>query len=210
LLEEDPRLLAARDPFGNTALIMAANAGREQVVELLFAAGVQPDIHEAAAIGMTPRVEDLLREEPRLVDACPEGFTPLALAAHFGHLETAETLISHGADVNAVSRHELKVTPLHAALFGRRTEVARLLVRYGADVRIKRGGGDRPRAGWTPLHYAAGLGLDDLIELFLRHGADPQARDDRNRTPLDVAVEEKQKRTAAILGRLSKSRGRKS
>ena len=40
LLEQDPRLIAARDPLGNTALILAVNSGHDEIAELLLGAGV--------------------------------------------------------------------------------------------------------------------------------------------------------------------------
>ncbi|HEV8484597.1 MAG TPA: sigma-70 family RNA polymerase sigma factor [Blastocatellia bacterium] len=200
LLELDPRLLAARDPLGNTALILAVNSGHNEIAELLLNSGVQPGLHEAAAIGKTQLVAEQVRGDKGLVDSySPEGFTALALAAHFGHKETAAFLIDQGADVNAVARHEMRVTPLHAALFGRQVETATLLVERGADVTIKRGGKGWRRSGWTALHYVAGFGFVDLVEPLLTRGADHEARDDEGRTPLDVAVEARQAEMVEVL-----------
>src|SRR5262245_38668323 len=197
LLRENRQLLTARDWLGNTALIMAVNSGHSAVAELLFKAGVQPDIHEAAAIGLTERVGELLREDAtRLNQFSAEGFTPLGLAAHFGHRETTEYLLARGAKAGIVSLHPLQVTPLHAALFGRQIETARLLIEGGADVNTQRGGKGWPRAGWTALHYAAGYGLIELIEPLLARGAGLNTLDDEGRTPLGVAIEEKQDRAA--------------
>lgn len=200
LLQQNRKLLTARDWLGNTALIMAVNSGHQAIAELLFKAGVQPDIHEAAAIGQTERVKELLDEDARRLDSfSAEGFTPVGLAAHFGHKETTEFLLNQGANVNVVALHPLQVTPLHAALFGRQVEIARLLIEHGADVNIKRGGRGLPRAGWTPLHYAAGYGFMELIEQMLERGANLNALDDEGRTPLRVAVEEKQDETTKLL-----------
>lgn len=200
LLEQDPRLLSARDWLGNSALIVASNSGHHEVTELLFAAGVRPDIHEAAAIGSTDRVAELITADPELVNAySAEGATPLALAAHFGHIETVKLLLSCGANVNAVVRNPLQVTPLHAALFGRRREVARFLIENGADVTRKRGGKGMPRAGWTALHYVVSLGFDGLIDSLLDRGADVHAIDDEGKTPLRVAVESNQLSSAELL-----------
>jgi RNA polymerase sigma factor (sigma-70 family) len=190
LLEQDPRLAVARDPLGNTALIIAVNFRHNEVAELLLAAGVKPDIYEAASIGRTELVAGFLNEDASLIDSySPEGFTALGLAAHFGHVETLELLIARGGDVNAVSKHAMKVTPIHSALFGRRLEAAKVLLAAGADLTIKRGGRGWPRAGWTALHYAAGFGFVELAEAFIGRGADPQAQDDEGKTPLQVAVE---------------------
>ncbi|MEW6736163.1 MAG: sigma-70 family RNA polymerase sigma factor [Acidobacteriota bacterium] len=202
LLQMDRRLLTARDWLGNTALIIAVNSGRQAVAELLFNAGVQPDIHEAAAIGQTEQVAKLLHEDAsRLNSYSNEGFTPVGLAAHFGHCEVTQLLLTQDADVNAISGHPLQVTPLHAALFGRQIETALLLIKHGADVNIKRGGQGWPRAGWTALHYAAGYGLIELIEPLIIHGADPNIIDDQGRTPLQVAIEEQQDQAAQMLRR---------
>jgi len=201
LLELDPRLLAARDPLGNTALILAVNSGHHEIAELLLNSGIRPGLHEAAAIGKTELVAELLRGDGALVDSySPEGFTALALAAHFGHTETAAFLIDQGADVNAVARHEMRVTPLHAALFGCKVETAMLLIERGADVTIKRGGKGWPRSGWTALHYAAGSGFTELVEPLLSRGADPGAVDDEGQTPLEVAVEAGQAKIVEMLG----------
>ncbi len=154
LLEQDPRLIAARDPLGNTALILATNSGHDEIAEMLIGAGVSPDFYEAASIGRTDLVAQFLNGDASLLDSqSPEGFTALALAAHFGQINTLEFLVARGADLNIVSQHAMGVTPLHAALFGRRVEAARILIESGADVTPKRGGTGWPRAGWTAFHY---------------------------------------------------------
>jgi ankyrin repeat protein len=141
-----------------------------------------------------------LEEDPRRLNAYSlEGFTPLGLSAHYGHLDTTRLLLLRGADINAVSRHPLQVTPLHAALFGRQVETAQLLIASGADVSARRGGIGWPRAGWTALHYAAGYGFVSLIEPLLNRGAAIDAKDDEGRTPLEVSIEEKQHEAAELL-----------
>lgn len=193
LLEQDPRLLSARDWLGNSALVVASNSGHQEITELLFAAGVKPDVHEAAAIGRTDLVVELLTRQPGLANAySAQGATPLALAAHFGHLETVKVLLERGADINAVVRNILEVTPLHAALFGRKREVALYLIECGADVTLKRGGKGMPRAGWTALHYAAAFGYGELVEPLLDRGTDLNSLDDENKTPLRAAMDANQ------------------
>ena len=58
--------------------------------------------------------------------------TPLHRASIGGHLEFAQVLIEHGADVNA--KDESKSSPLHLALRGGHVGFAQVLVEHGADV----------------------------------------------------------------------------
>jgi len=147
-------------------------------------------MHEAAAIGDTERVRAWLDENPSLLDSySPEGFPAVALAAHFGHLATVRLLLDRGADVNRVARHHMEVAPLHAALFGRQVEVALFLIENGANVSQARAGKGWQRAGWTPLHYAAGLGFDRLVGPLLERGADVTSVDAEGKTALQVAME---------------------
>jgi ankyrin repeat protein len=200
LLQADPRLLVARDPMGNTALIAAVNSGHQALADLLFDAGVVPGFHESAAIGDLGRVRAALDVDPARLDSySPEGFTALALAAHFGHRDVMQLLIDRGADMNRVAAHRLAVTPLHAALFGRQVEAALLLVERGADVTPARGGTGMKRAGWTALHYAAGMGLVALVEPLLDRGADPAREDEEGKTPLQVAIDANHDDIARIL-----------
>ncbi|HEY7699289.1 MAG TPA: ankyrin repeat domain-containing protein, partial [Vicinamibacteria bacterium] len=184
----------------NTALILAANNGHQELAALLREAGAPVDHHEAAAIGDTEHVRSILDRNPELLDSfSTEGFTALGLAAHFGHLDTMRLLLDRGADVSVVSRHPIGATPLIAALFGRRVEAARILIERGADVQRARGGKGWPRAGWTPLHYAAAFGFPEIVSLLLERGASVDARDDSGATPLEVAREASREDIARLL-----------
>lgn len=191
LLLSNPRLRHGRDVMGNTALILAAANGHLELAAILREAGGPLDHHEAAAIGDTVRLRAVLDEKPELLDSfSSEGFTALALAAHFGHPDAVRLLLDRGAGVDVVSRHPIEVTPLIAALFGRRVEAAMILIERGADVTKKRGGKGFPRAGWSPLHYAAAYGFVDIMPMLLERGASVNAQDESGARPLDVASED--------------------
>lgn len=190
MLRANPRLLAARDPLGNTALVIAVNSGYRELAELLIDAGIEPNLWEAAAIGDVTRLENFLKDDPaRLETWSPEGFWPLGLAAHFGHYDAVVFLLDRGADINRVSQHPLGVTPLLTCLFGGHPEIARMLIERGANVNVARCGSGWPRAGWTALHYSAGLGFLDLIEMLIDRGANVNALDESGATPLAVSRE---------------------
>ncbi|MDR3646810.1 MAG: ankyrin repeat domain-containing protein [Candidatus Babeliales bacterium] len=53
--------------------------------------------------------------------------------------------------------------------------------------------------GWYCLHIFAALGDADIVELLLKHGADPAAQDNLGNTPLHVALEHENKEVVAKL-----------
>jgi ankyrin repeat protein len=139
-------------------------------------------IHEAAAMGVTSRIEALLVQNPQAVNAwSDDGFQPLGLAAFFGRPDAAELLLARGGEVNTPARNAFQVTALHAALAGPAPDIAHSLIAAGADVNA------RQQAGVTPLQEAASLGRMDLVRLLLDHGTDRSAKDDQGRTAADWA-----------------------
>ena len=87
------------------------------------------------------------------------GLTPLVWAVLEGRAEAVDWLLENGAAVNGRTRDG--GTSLHAAAFLGRAEIARLLLRHGADPEAKNHNGDAPRAaleaGWELTRYLAGL-----------------------------------------------------
>src|SRR5581483_1009545 len=65
-LQKDPTLAKAVRSSGTTALQYAAYAKQPQIIEMLLATGIQPNIFEAAAIGQVDRVRELLKKDPSL------------------------------------------------------------------------------------------------------------------------------------------------
>lgn len=142
---------------GATALLIAAEAGREEAALELLVAGANPN-------------------------AClPAGReTPLQLAAAHGLEALATALINMGADLEAqASWHSYDDQlgtyggngALHAAALNNRPEIVRLLLKAGAE-RDSCGADLR-----TPLHYAAARGCTEALEVLLAAGADPDALD---------------------------------
>ena len=90
-------------------------------------------------------------------------WTPLHWAAHYGHLEVAQYLVSL-AGANAEARHNLsqRRTPLHVAAFWDRLEVVKYLTPLvNAEL------GDN--AGRRPLHLAAYNGNLKVVKYLLNH-----------------------------------------
>jgi uncharacterized protein len=164
-------------------LLEAVYRGDHARVDEILAAAPELDIFEAAAVGDTERVQELLDDDPGQVSAWAEdGFTPLHLATYFRRPKTARLLIERGALVDVVARNEqLQVTPLQSAAAAREEETAALLLERGADPNAQQ------RGGFTALHAAAQHGDEPFVELLLAHGADPTLATDDGRTAANFA-----------------------
>ena len=151
--------------------VLQAIYQRDQArVDELLAREPELDVFEAAAVGRTERLRELLDDDPALANAWAEdGFQPLGLASFFGRVDAARLLVEHGAEVNSASRNDFKVMPLHsAAATGDpevRYELAKLLLEHGADANA------RQQDDFTPLMAADQHGDERLRSLLVEHGA---------------------------------------
>ncbi|MBI5033846.1 MAG: ankyrin repeat domain-containing protein [Chloroflexi bacterium] len=194
LIEHEPTLASAKTPNGVSMMLFATYHGRHDILTSLLAHGVSLDIFEAAAIGSIERVIELIEEQPNLVNAfAADGFTPLGLAAFFGHANVAEFLLAHGANPNIASNNPQHVAPLNSAAAASQLDIARMLIVHDADVNAKQAG------GFVPLHNAAQNGQIEMIELLLAHGAEVNAKADDGKTALTFASENKHEATAQLL-----------
>ena len=190
----DPTLIDARSRTGESAILTAVYYRQKDIVNLLVARGAALSIFEACAAGELERAE-------RLVDATTinsysaDGWTPLHLAAFFGHAKLTELLLAHEADVDARSRNPNGNTPLHAALAGNHKLVAALLIGAGADVNAA------DAQGWRPLHLAAANNNLDVIKALIAQGADVHAANGEAKTALSLAQEKNHREAASFLRR---------
>lgn len=186
LLASDPAQAAARNEQGISLLMFARYQFKLDAVEAILAAGITPDLFEAAALGKVERLRALLDAGESANTFAPDGMTPLGLACFFGQPDSARLLLARGADVNAASQNPMKVAPLHAAVAGKNPEVIDLILSSNANVNAKQ------QQGWTAIHSAAMHGDLALLEKLLARGADPMVKNDDGKTPLDLATEKEQ------------------
>jgi len=184
LATSDPALINARDVSGASAILFSIYNGREDIAEALVDLGGPLDLFEASALGRVERIEEILRADPqRASEYAPDGFTPVALAAFFGHADAARALIAAGAEVRAPARNAFKVQALHAAVAGRNLDIVKAVLEAGADPNAQQ------QAGFRPIHEAGTNANRALAELLLAHGADPLLPADSGKSALDLARE---------------------
>ena len=137
--------------------------------------------------------------------------------------EIVRLLINHGADVTA--QDKTHSTPLHMASSEVNTKIVQLLIEHGADVTVKNEGHSTPlhlASSWVSanglLHrWAYRNGQKDsssyygilmpewiilkteTVRLLIKHGADVNARDEAQSTPLHLASSRASTETVRLL-----------
>ena len=183
LLRDNPSLASARDASGVSALMHAHYRRQAGAADLLLSAAASLDIFEATATGKADNVSAILETDPDAAKSwSADGFTALHFAAFFNRPEIARDLIRHGADVAAVARNPMKVTPLHSAAAAHSGQIVRLLLENGARPNVSQDG------GWVPLHQAAQIGDQAMVKVLLQHGADPQLRNNDGKSAAEIAL----------------------
>lgn len=196
-LTEDPSLLDTANESGQTAFLLAKYYGQAETADYLLSLNPKLDIFGLCIAGHVPAAMDAIDRDPTLLEAhSNDGWTPLHLAAFFGHAELASNLLDRGAYPDARSTNSMKNTPLHAAAAGRKLRVMRLLLDRGADCNATQEG------GWTALHSAAQSGDREIVELLIAHGARINARAANGQAALDLALTKGHHELARLLEEL--------
>ena len=168
-LDRRPELAGERNADGVSPVRHALYTGRSELVDTLRDANPPLDVCDAAAVGRTRGLEELLDADAELARAVSaDGFTALHLAAFFGQDDAAQLLLERGADANAVSTNPtIVVTPLHSAAAGAHTQIVKALLDAGADPNA------RQPDGFTALDAARRNGDEESEEALLAAGATP-------------------------------------
>lgn len=199
-LEQNARLAAARTETGISVIAAVVYTGRLPLAREIAQHRDDLDLFEAACVGDLERVEAVLSTHPESLDHhSPDGFTPIGLAAYFGHIELLKKLLEKGADLETPAANPMRVCPIHSAAAhpqrGRATTIAKHLLDAGADPNAQQEG------GFTALHEAV-LNEDlELAELLLSYGANPHVSNDEGDSPVQLAQSKGQTEMVQLLER---------
>src|ERR1044071_8058390 len=86
MVSAEPALVEAHSRTGDSAILTAVYHRQKEIVNLRVARAATMTLFDACAAGELERAERLVEENPGGVHAfSPDGWTPLHLAAFFGH-----------------------------------------------------------------------------------------------------------------------------
>ncbi|KAF7513434.1 hypothetical protein GJ744_008728 [Endocarpon pusillum] len=173
----------------------AAYHGYYGTVKLLLDSNAQVDgqhnglnvtaLHLAVAQGHTKVVRALL-EAKATVDVLDQyNWTPLSTAVDNNNYEICQMLLDAGADPDSRKSH--KYYPLFTCAAKGYANIASALLKAGADANAVVED-ISSMSGATPLHLAAEMGHNDVIEGLLAGGAHADARMTNDTTPIHLAA----------------------
>ncbi|XP_046391014.1 ankyrin repeat domain-containing protein 29 [Ischnura elegans] len=159
--------LNSRMKDGATPLFIASQNGHVRILLHLLSKGAESNIRRldgasplwiASQMGHANVVKVLLAAGNAHVDATrQDGATPLFKAAHKGHLDVVEELLKYKPNLGLLPNGE---SALHAAVLFGHTQVAKLLIKAGADPNLHNSD------GITPCKLSQQAGHRDILKIF--------------------------------------------
>ena len=189
------------DQYGMTALHYAVEMDKLRLLKKLLEKGADPNAQLTE--GLPFRRGDYVGRGEY------DGASPFWLATRLGNVEMMRELLSAGA--NPELPQAWGVTPTMVASGVTQTDsrivsedklieaLELLVLEIGTDIHTV------DRSGQTAVHGAANVSGNEIIKFLVAQGADPEAVDNRGRTPHDVAMRTLRPRpiTAALLRELA-------
>ena len=181
-----------RDNARNTPMLAAASAANFESALILLEHGANPRVmndsgtsalHEAATYNNAVLIRTLIPQGIRVsLERGESKMTPLHCAARNGSFEAMKVLLEEfGAKTDL--RDSTGSTALHHALRSHKTGSVRLSVQQKDSTELK-----ETTSKQTPLQTAADYSKFEDVILLLRHGADPNAKDNARWGALHMAI----------------------
>ncbi|XP_062422314.1 arf-GAP with coiled-coil, ANK repeat and PH domain-containing protein 1 [Pungitius pungitius] len=179
---------------GRTALVRRSSA-RRNPIDPQERPALRPPLKPKPNRATLPRLtglspSDLLQKNNTHTDTEEEedlsGLHPGALLYRSAALQNFPVMadaLAHGASVNWVNAAEGSSTPLIQAVSANALAACEFLLQNGANVN------QADSSGRGPLHHATILGHTGLVCLFLKRGADYNAKDKSQKDPITIAVD---------------------
>ncbi|XP_057299481.1 uncharacterized protein LOC130630100 [Hydractinia symbiolongicarpus] len=154
---------------------------------------LQPPLHKASKKN-NQEILSMLINHGALVNKLEkdkDGYTPLYLAVHCGHLENVKILVKNKAEVNLQIKSK-QDAPLHAAARNGHTDVLNYLLQQNADVNVMNTEG-------TSLYTAVDSDQISCVKILLDNNADINKYVKQFSTPLCRSVAKKKKMITDLL-----------
>jgi ankyrin repeat protein len=176
LLVENGADIDVKMPDGTSALKVAAQTGKNEVVKLLLEHGAKDALWLAIEQTDSAAVLSILEEDDVIMHT--SGFTPLVRACELGLEEIAGYLLAFGVETN-MKDESGKSALVYAACNGH-TDLVINLIDSSAQIDTQ------DSNGWSPLMHAVKAGHLETARILVMFGASPHSRDIQGRTIFDV------------------------
>ena len=177
ILDELRANIGASDPNGDTVVHCAVRNSNSGILQFLV---------ERGGIDLTERNHGSGSNIDRRGNPMTRS-TPIVDAVYYGNAEAARILLDAGVGMEIVSDAR-SYTLLHILGHCKSKRnvvgVAKLLLERGVDVNRKT---SEKNGGESPIHTASRYGHASLVEIFLDHSADVNAKNIGGRTPLHLS-----------------------
>ncbi|XP_075245681.1 uncharacterized protein LOC142339499 isoform X4 [Convolutriloba macropyga] len=182
---------------GFTPLAVALQQQHAKIVATLLEAEHSKKGYKLPALHVAVRKNDekstllLLTKkyDPNIMSST--NFTPLHVAARYGHYKIANHLINFGANIDQAAKNS--IVPLHVASKWGKVDLVELFVNSNAKIDYK------TKDGLTGLHCASRNGHDEVVDKLLVKGADHKIKTKSGLSALHMAAQGNNESCARLL-----------